>query len=114
MPLPTNLHGTISGGFEFTIDLLGVSAVWTQTKQPNDTKQVVVGWRTVSKDDTEVVAAYGFDSKIVTFKASDFPTHVPVKFDTLEVGGERYSLDEVLPIRLNDMLVGYKGYVRGK
>lgn len=100
-----------------TIDLLGVPATWTQTKAPNRTANMTIGFRTASKDDVEVVNTYGFGSKIVTFKAGDFTADEPVKFDRVQInppGGETYALDAVLAVHLNGTVIGYKGFIRGK
>lgn len=101
------------GAWEMAINLLGLPATWIQAKPPNASKGITVGFKTAGWKDTEVVNSYGYGAKIITMKAVDFTTTIPEKYDTIEVNGERYTLDEVMPVMLNDKLLGHKGYVRG-
>lgn len=112
--LDTAFRNVLRGEFENVVDMLGVPGTWTQAKPPNNTLPTTVGFKTAGLDDKEVVNAYGVGAKIITFKAADFATTAPEKFDQLTIAGERYTLDEVMPIHLNGVLIFYKAFVRGK
>ncbi len=100
------------GSQEQLVDLLGVPAVWTQTKAPKATKSVVVGFKTASWQDQELINAYGIGAKVFTVKVSDIP--VIEKFDRIEVSGERYTIDAVFPMHVNGVVVFHKCMVKGR
>lgn len=102
----------VRGSFEQVIGLLGVPAAWSEAIAPNATANLVIGFRTAGREDTEVINAYGPHSVIMTFAAKDMP-QAPVKFDSVEIRGTRYTLDAVHPIHLNGSLIGWKAFSRG-
>ena len=100
--------------FQSAIDVLGVPGVFTQTKAPNWSGNVTVGFAPVGKDDTEIVNAFGINARIITMSELDFDTEHPAKFDQVLIGDETFTLDEVQKRYVNDVLVGWKAIVRGK
>jgi hypothetical protein len=110
--LKTAEHNKIKSAMVQALDLLSVPAVWTQTKSPNATLNIQVGFKNAGRDDTEIINSYGLDAIIITMKADDFTTR-PEKFDTLTIDGVDYTLDEVRPHRLNGEVVFLKSIIRG-
>lgn len=94
------------------LDLLAIPAELTRAGEASGTSYMV-GFKTASLDDTEVINAYGIGAKIITFKADDFTTTPPAKFDALAVHGERYTLDAVQPLHLGAEIIFYKAYAKG-
>jgi len=98
------------------IDTLGVPAEFHQVKAPNAVVALPkVGLSTVSKEDSQLIQSIGFGGKILTVKASDMGTTVPVKFDTIKVHGKLLVLDsvqEVLEPGTGD-LMGWRCFVKG-
>jgi len=105
-------HAAMLASYEGNIDLLGVPATWTQTKDPKATKDVVVGFKSASWRDEELINAYGIGAKVLTIKVSDIP--VMEKFDRITIGGEKYTIDSVMPVHLNGVQIFHKAVVRGK
>lgn len=110
--LEQSLFDDVKGSFELAINTLGVPASWS-TADGSNTGTPIIGFRTAGLNDTEVINAYGIGAKIVTMKFADFPV-APKKFDKIIVGLEHYTLDAVNPVHLNGVVIGYKGYIRGK
>ena len=102
----------IQASTEAVVDLLGVPATWLQTKAPNATAEVVVGFKTATYKDEELINAYGIGAKIITVKVSDIA--VVEKFDRFTVLGENYTIDSVMPAHLNAVHIFHKCYIRGK
>ena len=105
-------HAAMLAGYEGTVDLLGVPAVWEQTKDPQATKDVVVGFKSATWRDEELINAYGIGAKVFTVKVSDIP--VIEKFDRITIAGERYTIDSVMPVHLNGVQIFHKCIVKGK
>lgn len=105
-------HAAMLASYEGVVDTLGVPAVWTQTKDPKATQDVLVGFKTASWRDEELINAYGIGAKVFTIKVSDIP--VIEKFDRIEINGERYTIDSVMPVHLNGVQIFHKAIVRGK
>ena len=105
-------HAAMLAGYENNIDLLGVPATWTQTKAPMATADVLVGFKSATWRDEELINAYGIGAKVFTIKVSDIP--VVEKFDRITIGDERYTIDSVMPVYLNGTKIFHKAVVRGK
>jgi hypothetical protein len=101
------------GEYEKLIDTLGIPLTWESAKQ-GSTAAIVAGMRIASDQSDAIVNAYGVGARIITLKASSFPTTQPEKFDKFKTGSEVYVADTVVPVHLNNELVGYRVYVRGK
>lgn len=99
----------IRSKYEYAIDTLGVPAT-VESVETGDAVQCVVGFR--SSSDEALIAAYGVGVKIVTVKQKDVA--VVKKMDRVLVMDERYTINEVFPVHLNDLLVGWRCVIRGK
>lgn len=99
----------IQGAFDSTIDLLGTLIEWRQSTT-NEALTMRSGMRTVGKGDTELINAYGLDTRIFTTKMADWGGVVPNELDLVYVNatGNWYTLNAVHEIWINDTLVGYK------
>ena len=95
--------------YEQTIVLLGVPAT-VQAVSDNLSVDCIVGFRT--SQDEDLIAAYGVGVKVVTVKSCDVP--VVKKMDRILVQADRYTINEVFPVYLNDLLVGWRCVNRGK
>jgi hypothetical protein len=102
----------IQAATEAVVDMLGVPATWTQTKAPNATEAVVVGFKTASYKDEELINAFGIGAKVFTVKVSDIA--IIEKFDRFKVLAETYTIDEVMPVHLNGVHIFHKCFVKGK
>ena len=105
-------HQRIQLGTEAVVDALGVPALWEQTKAPNASKPVIVGFKTVTYKDEELINAFGIGAKVLTVKVKDIAQ--VAKFDRFTIHGERYTIDEVMPVHLNGVLLFWKCFVKGK
>jgi hypothetical protein len=105
--LSNALKGTWHKLYRDTIDALGVPA--TVYPKSGDAVECIVGFKTSS--DVDVINSWGVGSKIVTVQVADV-AHLE-KLDRVQIGTERYTLDSVAPVHLNDVLVGWRGIVRG-
>lgn len=104
-----NNRATIRAKYEQTIELLGVPAT-LQSVSEGTSVDCVVGFKT--SQDEDLIAAYGVGVKVVTVKSSDVP--VIRKMDRVFVQSDRYTINEVFPVYLNDLLVGWRCVIRGK
>jgi hypothetical protein len=93
------------------LDLLGVPAIWTQTKPPGATKPTTVGFKTAGYKDEIIVNSYGIGAKIITVKVSDVA--IIAKFDTLTIGAERYTIASVMPVHINGVHAYHKCIIKG-
>ena len=93
---------------EQTIDTLGVPC--TFMSKTSGTVNCVAGFKTTR--DEEIVNAYGIGSKVITIRAMDVPE--VTKLDRCEIGPERYTFDAVMPVHLNDQLIGWRCVVKGR
>ena len=105
-------HARIKAAHEAVVDTLGVPAIWTSHTDPMNTKDAVVGFKSVSWRDEELANAFGIGAKIFTIKVSDIP--VVVKFDNVTIHDEIYTIDSVMPTYLNGDKIFHKAVVRGK
>ena len=105
-------HSSMLAAYESVVDTLGVPATWAQTKDPQASADVVVGFRTVGLQEEAIINAFGIGAKVITVKVSDIP--VVEKFDRFTITGERYTIDAVMPTHLNGTLIFHKCYVKGK
>lgn len=95
--------------YEQAINTLGVPATVTSTGDGSEV-ECVVGWKT-SRDE-ELINAFGVGVKVATVCESD--VSVVKKMDRIFVQDDRYTIDEVFPVYLNDLLVGWRCVIRGK
>ena len=65
-----------------------------------------------TSQDEDLIAAYGIGVKVVTVKERDVA--VVKKMDRVLVQSDRYTINEVFPVYLNDLLVGWRCVIRGK
>ena len=94
--------------WEQTIDTLGVPCKFMS--KTSGTVNCVAGFKTTR--DEEIVNAYGIGSKVITIRAMDVPE--VTKLDRCEIGPERYTFDAVMPVHLNDQLIGWRCVVKGR
>jgi len=94
--------------WEQTIDTLGVPC--TFNSKLNGSVNCVAGFKTTK--DEEIVNAYGVGAKVITIRAVDVP--VVSKLDQCEIGPERYTFDAVMPVHLNELLIGWRCVVKGR
>ena len=104
-----NNRADIRAKYEKTIDLLGVPAT-IQSVTEGTAVDCVVGFKT--SQDEDLIAAYGIGVKVVTVKERDVA--VVKKMDRVLVQSDRYTINEVFPVYLNDLLVGWRCVIRGK
>jgi hypothetical protein len=104
-----NNKADIRAKWEQTIDLLGVPAT-VQSVTDEAEVSCTVGFRT--SQDEDLIAAYGVGVKVVTVRSRDVP--VVKKMDRVLVQTDRYTINEVFPVYLNDLLVGWRCVIRGK
>lgn len=98
--------------YDSLINLLGVNANLKPVKNPA-VLNIKVGFSTASKEDMVVLNSIGFGAKIITIKASSV-TVAPLKFDTIEVGNEKYTIDTVNPSHVpGGQVVGYRCFCKG-
>jgi len=102
----------IQAATEGVVTTLGVPAVWKQTKAPQATQSVVVGFKTASWRDEELINAFGIGAKVFTVKVADI-AYIE-KFDRFTVAGETYTIDTVMPVHLNGVHLFHKCFVKGK
>lgn len=111
MPLPTADLQKYIAAQENTLELLGVPGTWYQAKAPHATKTCTVGMKTVSWNDEELANAYGIGAKVFTVSAKVI-TKLE-KFDRIQIGSERYTMDAAMPVHVNGALVFWKGIAKG-
>lgn len=112
MPLPAADQQKIIAAQRNTLQVLGSAGVWRQAKAPHATANCVVGMKTVSWRDQELVNAYGVNARVFTLDVREVPTLE--KFDRIEVGGEIYTLDDSIPVYVNAQHIFWKGVVKGR
>jgi len=93
-------------------DLLSVPATWTQTKAPNATKDIEVGFKSLGWRDQELINAYGPGSKLLTVKVTDLAEMD--KFDKVTVDGISYTLHAVMPAYVGGIHTYHKCVALGK
>jgi hypothetical protein len=111
--LPNAIFNQALGGIEQLIETLGTPASWRQTKAPNLMANMTIGVRRTSKNDQEIINAYGQGVILGTAKASDFPVP-PEKFDTFVVEGQTLTVTSANPVALNNKIIMYKLIMKGK
>ena len=105
-------RASMQAAWETALDTLGVPATWKQTKDPQATKDVVIGFKTVGLRDSDLINAYGVGAKIFTIKVSDI--EVVEKFDRVTVQDEVYTIESSMPVHLNGVQVFWKAVSTGK
>lgn len=111
--LTRTLFSTMKSQYERVIDTLGVPMSWTHIKS-GLTLSVIGGIKIAGNEDIAIVNAYGIGARIITVKASSFPTTHPEKFDKFVVGSETYIIENVSPVHFNGELVGYRVFTKGR
>ena len=91
-----------------SINALGVPA--TVMPKAGDPVDCTVGFKTST--DVDIINAWGVGSKIVTIQFADVPELE--KLDRVKIENERYTLEQVSPIHLNDDVIAWRGVVRGQ
>ncbi len=117
--LSTADRNKIQAATEKVIDDLGVPAIWKQTKGSAATKKVVIGFKTVSWKDEELINAFGIGAKVFTVKVSDIADikkfdRFVITDETYTIEIETYTIDSVMPVHLNGIHIFHKCYVKGK
>lgn len=110
--MPLAELNTMSTELERVLTQLGTPGVWCQALKPNATNKVTVGMRTVGWQDTELVNAYGINARILTVSVKE--VSLLAKFDRIEIGNEKYTLDDAIPVYVNGQIVFWKGVVKGR
>ena len=105
--LSAGIKNTWQKLYQETINTLGVPA--TVHPKSGDAVECIVGFKTST--DVDIINAWGVGSKIITVQVADVAQLE--KLDRIQIGAERYTLDSVTPVHLNDVLVGWRGIVRG-
>lgn len=111
--LNNTLFASFRAEYNKTIDMLGVPMQWSKA-DASATANIVAGLKIAGDKDEALINAYGTHARIFTFKASDFPSFPPAKFDRITVGAEVFVAEAVQTVHLNGAVVGYRIYVRGK
>ena len=111
MTLPLEDFQKIVSAQRSVLHMLGSPAEWRQAKPPQATVRCIVGMKTASWRDEELVNAYGLNARVFTIDAAEVAK--VEKFDQVIVGNERYTLDAAVPVYINNELVFWKGIVRG-
>ncbi len=112
MSMPSKLHGSMRGAYEFAISFLGATANY-ESVDGSVTRTATVGFRHVGRDDAEAVNAYGPGVVAITCAQKDFPTS-PKKFDSFTVNGKVYIVQAAHHAVLNANVVGWRVYATGK
>lgn len=108
-----SMQTKIRGALEQMLGLAGSAMTWTQAKPPAATRAVNGYIKMVGKDETEIINAYGMNAKVLTVAAKDFTTR-PEKFDTFTLGADRYTVNAVQDIHINNAVAFYKIILRGQ
>lgn len=112
MVMPASVLSRVRGAWDFGVEFLGTEMTWRQTKPPQQTAVITAGFRMPSKDDIEIVNAYGMETKIITTRAADLPSP-PVKFDVFEANGERYTVIGAVTVQIAGQVLGYRLFAKG-
>ena len=91
-----------------SINALGVPA--TVMPKNGDPVECTVGFKTST--DVDIINAWGVGSKIITIQVADVPDLE--KLDRVMIENERYTIEQVSPIHLNEILIAWRGVVRGQ
>ena len=93
----------------------GVPVLWRQAKPPNDTRNLVCITGPIDARQDVMVNAYGVNGRTFQILAADLPA-APEKFDQLELGGERYTINDVIPqhVRGAGTVVSYRVFCKGR
>ena len=95
-----------------TVDLLGTTLVWTSV-DGLQTETCVGGFRQVGRDDLAIINAYGSETRIITLSTATTAV-IPSQFDIFLAHGLAYVVQAVHEIWLNDDLIGYGCYCKGR
>lgn len=106
--LSNSVRLTWKKAYKDSINALGVPA--TVLPKGGDPVQCTVGFKTST--DVDIINAWGVGSKIVTIQADDVPDLE--KLDRVMIENERYTIEQVSPIHLNNVLMAWRGVVRGQ
>lgn len=111
--LSAAIQATWRSQYAQLIYALGTAALWTQAKAPNQTADLVVGFRGLGRDDLELINAYGVEAKAVTVVITDLPVP-PQKFDNFHIHGEDFVAQAVHTTYMNGLAVSYRVMVVGR
>ena len=106
--LNTSMKLAWEKAYRDSINALGVPA--TVLRKKGDPVECVVGFKTST--DVDIINAWGVGSKIITIQAADVPDLE--KLDRVMIENERYTIEQVSPIHLNEVLIAFRGVVRGQ
>jgi len=107
-----SLHQSIKQAQYEAFDQLAVPVTWTQTKAPNATKDISVGFKSLGWRDQQLINAYGIGAKIFTIKVEDVAD--VVKFDVITLNGEKYTIESVMPAYVGSIHCFHKVIVKGR
>ena len=110
--LSTQLHSQFQNGFNQTIAALGTTVEWTSADGLLN-EIMVVGFRAAGKDDIAVVNAFGTEVRIITLAVSASMNR-PAQFDVFMVHGAAYVVQAAHEVWLNDALIGFRCFCKGK
>ena len=106
--LSSSMRLTWAKAYRDTINAIGVPA--TVLPKSGDPVDCTVGFKTST--DVDIINSWGVGSKIVTIQVADVPDLE--KLDRVMIENERYTIEQVSPIHLNNMLIAWRGVVRGQ
>ena len=106
------LHNQFRNGFNQTVDALGTTVTWASA-DGTLSEVMVCSFRSVGRDDIAIINAFGSEIRVIVMSTST-TARVPSQFDTFMVHGMVYVVQAAHEIWLNDALVGYRCYCKGK
>lgn len=98
------------------VDALGQAGTHIQAKAPQTSTPLArVLTQSTSKSTEAIVQAYGVNGREFVFLSDALPL-TPERFDAIQIGGERYALDTVVPLHEDGtgLLMGWRCYAKGK
>ena len=100
--------------YEKVIKTLGVPASLHYARPAADQPLSAVGFASLSKEDAVIINALGVSAKVITIMESEVTTRHPVKFDSITIGTEKYTIDTVNPVHLQGgQVVGFRCFCKG-
>ena len=93
------------------IDMHGIDSTWMRSN--GSQVDVKVGFRTLGRDDVELINAYGIGARAITLCENDADI-LPEKFDSFLIGNEEYIVQAVHPAYIMGELVSYRIVAVGK
>ncbi len=100
--------------YEKIIKTVGVPAQLHYARPAADITLSKVGFASLSKEDAVIINALGVSAKVITIMESEVTARAPVKFDTVTIGTEKYTIDTVNPVHLpGGQVVGFRCFCKG-